>query len=67
MSWGRLGTADEPKSVLGSELAWAVFLTNNNILFNINAGIEAVHQAGGLVKVAYGGALYSMSFSVTDQ
>jgi len=34
---------------------------------NVVAGIEAVHQAGGLVKVAYGGALYSMSFSVTDQ
>ena len=36
-------------------------------LINTTAGIEAVHQAGGLVKVAYGGALYSMSFAVTDQ
>merc|ERR1712180_506268 len=27
----------------------------------IRAGIEAIHAAGGLVKIAYGGALYSMS------
>jgi len=34
---------------------------------NVVAGIEAVHLAGGRVKVAFGGALYSMSFAVNDQ
>jgi len=34
---------------------------------NVVAGIEAVHQAGGLVKVAFGGALYSMSLAINDQ
>ena len=33
----------------------------------VSEGIEAIHQAGGLVKVAYGGALYSMSFGVHDE
>ena len=34
---------------------------------NVVEGIEAVHRAGGLVKVAYGGALYSMSMGVNDE
>ena len=33
----------------------------------VSEGIHAIHQAGGLVKVAYGGALYSMSFGVHDE
>lgn len=32
----------------------------------IREGIEAVHQKGGLVKIALGGALYSMGQYVTD-
>jgi len=34
---------------------------------NVVEGIEAVHNAGGLVKVAYGGALFSMSSAVSDE
>jgi len=34
---------------------------------NVVAGIEAVHKAGGRVKVAFGGALYSMSLAINDQ
>ena len=33
----------------------------------VKEGIEAVHQNGGLVKLALGGALYSMSFGFTDE
>ena len=35
--------------------------------WNVREGIEAVHAAGGKVKVAYGGALYSMAFYVQNQ
>ncbi len=34
---------------------------------NVVAGIEAVHQAGGRVKVAFGGALFSMALAINDQ
>lgn len=35
--------------------------------WNVREGIEAVHAKGGKVKVAYGGALYSMSAHVQHE
>ena len=34
---------------------------------NVREGIEAIHAQGGKVKVAYGGALYSMSNHVQSE
>ena len=35
--------------------------------WNVREGIEAIHASGGKVKVAYGGALYSMSLHVQNE